>query len=69
MNTTTAPTATQAVRVLDARGEVVDYTDHGTNWATAFENFTQTAMDSEPGFTIQLLVDGNVDDEYVAGQD
>ena len=69
MNTTTAPTATQAVRVLDARGEVVDRTEHGTNWATAFENFTQTAMDSEPGFTIQLLVDGAVDDEYVAGQD
>ena len=64
-----AATATHALRVLDAHGEVVDYTDHGTNWATAFENFTQTAMDSEPGFTIQLLVDGNVDDEYVAGQD
>ena len=64
-----AATATHTLRVLDANGEVVDYTDHGTNWATAFENFTQTAMDSEPGFTIQLLVDGAVDDEYVAGQD
>ena len=62
-------TATHTLRVLDANGEVVDYTDHGTNWATAFENFTQTAMDSEPGFAIQLLVDGAVDDEYVAGQD
>lgn len=57
------------VRVLDAHGVAVAYTEHGTDWATAFENFTQTAMDSEPGFTIQLLVDGNVDDEYVAGQD
>lgn len=70
MNTTTATTATHAVRVLDAHGEVVDYTDHGTNWATAFENFTQTAMDSEPGFTVQLLVDGDVDEElYVEPTD
>lgn len=66
MNTTTA---THALRVLDAHGEVVAYTEHGTDWATAFENFTQTAMDSEPGFTVQILADGAVDEEYVAGQD
>ena len=58
-----AATATHAVRVLDARGEVVDYTDHGTSWATAFENFTQTAMDSEPGYTIQLIADGQIAEE------
>ena len=52
-----------AVRVLDARGEVVAYTGHGTNWATAFENFTQTAMDSEPGYTIQLIADGQIAEE------
>lgn len=52
-----------AVRVLDARGEVVAYTGHGTDWATAFENFTQTAMDSEPGYTIQLIADGQVAEE------
>ena len=59
-------TATHTLRVLDARGEVVDYTEHGTNWATAFENFTQTAMDSEPGYTIQLIVDDHIAEEYVA---
>ena len=55
-----------AVRVLDARGEVVAYTGHGTNWATAFENFTQTAIDSEPGYTIQLIVDDHIAEEHVA---
>ena len=55
-----------AVRVLDARGEIVAYTGHGTNWATAFENFTQTAMDSEPGYTIQLIVDDLIAEEHVA---
>ena len=52
-----------AVRILDARGEVVAYTGHGTDWATAFENFTQTAMDAEPGYTIQLIADGAVAEE------
>lgn len=64
--TTTAP---HALRILDAHGEVVGHTEHGTDWATAFENFTQTAMDSEPGFTVQLLIGGDVDEEYIAGQD
>ena len=65
-----AATATHALRVLDAHGEVVTYTEHGTGWATAFEDFTQTAMDSEPGFTIQLLIDGAVDEElYVEPTD
>lgn len=59
-----------AVRVLDAHGEPVAYTGHGTNWATAFENFTQTAMDSEPGYTIQLIADGAVAEElYVEPTD
>lgn len=59
-----------AVRVLDARGEVVAYTGHGTDWATAFENFTQTAMDSEPGYTIQLIADDLIAEElYVEPAD
>lgn len=59
-----------AVRILDARGEIVAYTGHGTDWATAFENFTQTAMDSEPGYTIQLITDGAVAEElYVEPTD
>lgn len=54
------------VRVLDARGEIVAYTGHGTDWATAFENFTQTAIDSEPGYMVQLIVDDRITEEYVA---
>lgn len=64
-----ATTAAHALRVLDAHGEIVAHTEHGTDWATAFENFTQAAMDSEPGYTIQMLVNGVLDDEYVTGQD
>ena len=70
--TTTADIAIEsnAVRVLDARGEVVAHTEHGTDWATAFENFTQTAMDAEPGYTIQLIADGAVAEElYVEPTD
>lgn len=51
------------VRVLDAHGVTVAYTEHGTDWATAFENFTQTAMDSEPGYTIQLIADDLIAEE------
>lgn len=51
------------VRVLDAHGVTVAHTEHGTDWATAFENFTQTAMDSEPGYTIQLIADGQIAEE------
>lgn len=61
---------TNDVRILDAHGEVVAYTEHGTDWATAFENFTQTAMDSEPGYTIQLIVDDLIAEElYVEPTD
>ena len=59
-----------AVRVLDAHGVTVAYTEHGTDWATAFENFTQTAMDSEPGYTIQLIADDLIAEElYVEPTD
>lgn len=62
--------SSNAVRVLDAHGEIVAYTWHGTDWATAFENFTQTAMDAEPGYTIQLIADGAVTEElYVEPTD
>lgn len=61
---------TNDVRVLDSHGEVVAYTEHGTDWATAFENFTQTAMDSEPGYTIQLIADDLIAEElYVEPTD
>lgn len=61
---------TNDVRVLDSHGEIVAYTGHGTDWATAFENFTQTAMDSEPGCTIQLIADDLIAEElYVEPAD
>lgn len=56
---------TNSVRVLDSHGVAVAYTEHGTDWATAFENFTQTAIDSEPGYTIQLIVDDLIAEEHV----
>ena len=61
---------TNDVRALDSHGEIVAYTEHGTDWATAFENFTQTAMDSEPGYTIQLIADDLIAEElYVEPTD
>lgn len=59
---------TNDVRTITTDGEVVEYVEYGQNDMTAWEYFTQTAMDLEPGYTIQLIVDEAIAEEYTTGE-